>query len=92
MGGAGLALKGAALAVLGIIAAQVLIGAANPWTDFDTWARAAHLSLATFMWGATALLAVLIWLPSYRSGILSPQAAMQPAMQPDSRELAAADE
>lgn len=65
--GAGPALKGAALAVLGIIVAQVLIGAANPWTQFDTWVKATHLSLATFMWGATALLAVLIWLPYYRT-------------------------
>ncbi|MCH8221790.1 MAG: heme A synthase [Chloroflexi bacterium] len=106
--GAGPALKGAAWAVLGIITVQVLIGAANPWTGFDTWVKATHLSLATFMWGATALLAVLIWLPYYRSGrsgrsrILTPQThmqpPMQPAMQPDpgpeemSRESAAADE
>lgn len=97
LAGAGPALKGAAMAVLGIIAAQVLIGAANPWTDFDTWVKATHLSLATFMWGATALLAVLIWLPYFRSGrpgVLSSQSGMRPNPDPGemTAEMAAADE
>jgi cyanate permease len=70
------------------------MGAANPWTEFDTWVKATHLSLATFMWGATALLAVLIWLPTYRSGILGSRTAMQADPDPGETtgETAAADE
>ncbi len=82
--GAGLIVRFSAAAVLGIIAAQVLIGAANPWTDFDTWVKATHLSLATFMFGATALLAVLIWLTAYRAGLFSSGSLEQtemPAME-----------
>ena len=92
--GSGPALKAAAWAVLGIVTAQILIGAANPWTEFDTWVKATHLSLATFMWGATALLAVLIWLPTYRSGILGSRTAMQAGPDPGETtgETAAADE
>jgi len=56
-----------AAAVVGIvITAQMFIGAANPWTDFDTWAKASHLSMATVMFAATSLVAVIIWLSIYR--------------------------
>ena len=43
-------LRVAAAAVPVIITAQVLMGAANPWSGFSEWARAGHLSLATLVW------------------------------------------
>jgi heme A synthase len=57
-------LKTAALTVAITLAAQVLMGALNPWTDFATWTKASHLSLATLVWAATASMAVLLWLPN----------------------------
>ena len=53
--------KGLAWLTLLVIAAQVLIGAANPWTLFDAWARAAHLSLATIGWALLCLMAAVEW-------------------------------
>jgi heme A synthase len=49
-----------------VIVAQMFIGAANPWTDFETWAKASHLSMATVMFAATSLVAVIIWLAIHR--------------------------
>ncbi len=43
------------------IFAQVFIGAANPWTSFDAWARAAHLSLATVVWVFLCLMWFIEW-------------------------------
>lgn len=64
--GASAFLRAASLGVPVIGVAQILIGAANPWTGFDEWARAMHLSLATLLWANAALVAVIIWLPVYR--------------------------
>ena len=47
----------------GVLIAQTMVGAANPWTGFSTFARAAHLSLATAMWGSYVVLATLAWRP-----------------------------
>ena len=47
----------------GALVAQVLVGAANPWTGFSTVARAAHLSIATTVWGGYVALAALSWRP-----------------------------
>ncbi|MBI4218581.1 MAG: heme A synthase [Chloroflexi bacterium] len=57
--GASGALKLASLAALLLVVAQVLVGAANPWTNFDQAARAAHLTLATLLWADTGLVAIL---------------------------------
>ncbi|MBI2170759.1 MAG: protoheme IX farnesyltransferase [Chloroflexi bacterium] len=43
---------------------QMLVGAANPWTQFSDLARIAHLSLATALWGASVVLLALAWRPS----------------------------
>jgi len=64
--GASKLLRGSAVAVGVVILMQVFIGAANPWTDFETWAKASHLSMATVMFAATSLVAVIIWLAIYR--------------------------
>ena len=46
---------------------QVLIGAANPWSGFEPWVRATHLSLATLVWMNMILIIALIrfGIPNY---------------------------
>lgn len=63
MPGASGALKVSAAAAPVILAAQVLMGAANPWSQFDEWARAGHLSLATLLWVDLSFVVSLILLP-----------------------------
>jgi heme A synthase len=65
--GAASALRWVALAALGAITAQVLVGAANPWTQFAQWARAAHLSLATLVWLVMCLQMALVLRPERRT-------------------------
>ncbi|MBT4514278.1 MAG: hypothetical protein HOC77_04200, partial [Chloroflexi bacterium] len=58
---------------------QVLVGAANPWSDFSEWAQAIHLSLATIMWTDLALLvAVLAMRPYENDGANSVVTGAQP--------------
>lgn len=77
------ALKRAALAVLGLVAAQVIVGAANPWSGFDQWARALHLSLGTMLWLALVVTGLLILRPVPRVS------GAHPAPGPDQAEAAA---
>jgi heme A synthase len=65
--GASGALKIAAFAAPVIIVAQALMGAANPWSHFEEWARAGHLSLATLMWVDMMFVVSLILLPVRRT-------------------------
>lgn len=69
--GASGAIRLAALAVLALVLAQILMGAANPWTGFQQWARALHLTLATLVWAGAALVAMLASLRSANSLPLS---------------------
>jgi heme A synthase len=55
------ALRIAGAVGLAIVIAQVMIGAANPWTDFDEWARPLHLSLATVLLMDIFIIAMLLW-------------------------------
>ena len=49
---------------LGILfAIQILIGAANPWSQFSPIFKALHLSLATALWGVVIVLLGLLWRP-----------------------------
>jgi heme A synthase len=57
------ALRFAALAAAVLIVAQMLMGAANPWTTFAEWARAGHLSLATLVWVDMVFIVALILRP-----------------------------
>ncbi len=57
------ALRSAALAAVVLIFAQMLMGAANPWTTFAEWARAGHLSLATLVWVDMVFIVALILRP-----------------------------
>ena len=65
--GASGALKIAALAAPAILVAQILMGAANPWSQFEEWARAGHLSLATLLWVSMSFVVSLILLPERRT-------------------------
>lgn len=58
------ALRFAALASAIIIFAQMLMGAANPWTTFSEWARAGHLSLATLVWVDMVFVVALLLRPT----------------------------
>ena len=49
-----------AAAAVGLIIAQTLTGAANPWTTFDEWARVLHLCLGTLLWADMILLTALL--------------------------------
>ena len=58
-GSTGIGLAGVAVGTL--VIAQMVVGAANPWTGFASWARAAHLTMATGLWGGTVVMAALAW-------------------------------
>jgi heme A synthase len=57
------ALKTAAVASAFFIFAQMMMGAANPWTTFAVWARAGHLSLATLVWVDMIFIVALLLRP-----------------------------
>ncbi len=54
------------LAVVVLVVIQVLLGAANPWTDFAEWAKVSHLTFATLQWTALILLGLLLNKPYAR--------------------------
>lgn len=58
-----------------IVAAQVLLGAANPWTGFAQWARVAHLTVATLQWAVMAALFFALLMPKRREATSSPDAS-----------------
>lgn len=57
------ALRASAAGAAVLIIAQMLMGAANPWTTFAEWARAGHLSLATLVWVDMMFVVALILRP-----------------------------
>ena len=57
------ALRFAAVSSFVLIVAQMLMGAANPWTTFAEWARAGHLSLATLVWVDLVFIVALLLRP-----------------------------
>lgn len=60
------ALRVLGIAISAIIVAQVLLGAANPWTGFADWARVSHLTVASLQWVSMCLLTLLMLLPVAR--------------------------
>ena len=62
-----------ALAAVTIVAAQILLGAANPWTGFSDWARVAHLTMATLQWAVMAGLLFALLLPLRRGSVEVPR-------------------
>ena len=55
------ALAGMSMGAAGLIVAQVLAGAANPWFSFVAGAQVVHLSLATALWGHLVAMAVVAY-------------------------------
>jgi heme A synthase len=59
-------LKRAVLVALGLYAGQVMLGAANIWTEIDPGVSVAHLALGTTFWGTMVFIALL---GSYAPGL-----------------------
>ena len=60
-----------ALAAVTIVAAQIVLGAANPWTGFADWAKVSHLTMATLQWAVMAALMFALLLPLRRGSMES---------------------
>ena len=52
-----------------IIVVQILLGAANPWTGFQIWARVSHLTFASLQWVSMCLLTLLVLMPIARRSL-----------------------
>ena len=55
------ALAGMSMAIIGLLVAQVISGAANPWFNFASTPQVIHLSLATALWGHLITMAVIAY-------------------------------
>ena len=60
-----------ALAAVTIVTAQIVLGAANPWTGFADWAKVSHLTMATLQWAVMAALMFALLLPLRRGSMES---------------------
>ena len=69
-------LRAASMALLALYAGQMLLGAANIWTDFAAGVRAAHLAGGATIWGLAVLIVVGA---SYQPGLRRREA---PAPEP----------
>ena len=67
--GADVLVRWGAAAALGLILAQTLAGAANPWTTFDEWTRVLHLCIGTLLWADLITLTALIRRPGLRTSL-----------------------
>jgi heme A synthase len=63
------------LVAMATVVVQVLVGAANPWTDFSEWAQVIHLSLATIMWTDLALLVAMLAMKPFEDGMTPERSA-----------------
>ena len=72
LSGAGALLRGAGWALVALYAGQMLLGAANIWTDFSEAARTAHLAGGASIWGLCVLIVVGA---AFRAGAREPAAA-----------------
>ncbi len=61
-----------AIILVGLLIAQVLVGAANPWTLGAPAAQAAHLALGTALWGVIAAMTARVWVSARMAAALSP--------------------
>ncbi len=66
-----------------LFVAQIAVGAAMIWINFDAWARALHLSLGSITWTLTAAAAVV---SAYRAGWVRAAAQPRPAGAPTESE------
>lgn len=68
-------LRNAAWGLGALYGAQIVIGAANIWTDFSSAVRAAHLAGAAATWGLSVLIiAGALYLPGRSAGARAPAA------------------
>ena len=76
-------LRAASIALLALYGGQMLLGAANAWTQFADPVRAAHLALGAAIWGLAVLIAVAAaYRPGERAGARAsapPPAEREPA-------------
>ena len=66
-----------------LFVAQIAVGAAMIWINFDAWARALHFSLGSITWTLTAAAAVV---SAYRAGWVRAAAQPRPAGAPTESE------
>ncbi|MGH2471688.1 MAG: heme o synthase, partial [Candidatus Limnocylindria bacterium] len=59
-----------AIATVVMFLAQVVIGAANPLTQFSPWALGAHPAAASLLWCGVVALAAVAWRPAARQGVM----------------------
>ncbi|MEC7880780.1 MAG: COX15/CtaA family protein [Chloroflexota bacterium] len=52
-----------------MIITQIILGALNPWTKFEIWARVSHLGISSVLWGSVSTLFCLLTLDIFRSRI-----------------------
>jgi heme A synthase len=50
-----------------IVLMQIILGASNPWTKFQVWARVAHLGASSVLWGLMATLFCLVLFEKFRA-------------------------
>ncbi len=50
-----------------VIVVQIMLGAANPWTGFQQWARVSHLTVASLQWLLMCVLVLITLLPVVRA-------------------------
>ena len=73
-----------------IVAAQILLGAANPWTGFAQWARVAHLTVATLQWAVMAALFLALLMPMRRA-VTSESGASEEVPATEFKDIAGSD-
>ena len=49
-----------------MMVAQIILGALNPWTKFEIWARVSHLGTSSVLWGSVSTLFCLLTLDIFR--------------------------
>ena len=80
LSGAGPLLRGVGWALVALYAGQMLLGAANIWTDFSEAARTAHLAGGASIWGLCVLIVVGA---AFRAGARAPApSAASPGREP----------
>ena len=77
------ALAGMGMGAAGLVVAQVIAGAANPWFDFVASAKVVHLSLATALWGHLVAMAVI----AYRLAPAGDATEAEPSPKPEPKPL-----
>ena len=74
------ALAGMGMGAAGLVIAQVIAGAANPWFDFASTAQVVHLSLATALWMHLVAMAVMAYrlAPAGEASDTEPEVTSEP--------------